>query len=94
MTKTVKQLVDEYLAKNDEQKRTFDEITVIQINGCNSIETVEYKNVEDIGMSAFPYITLHGYDLYKMNFTCMKGTRKHKMQVIGDILKFSEPVEE
>lgn len=94
MTKTVKQVVDAYLTQQNEQKRTFDEITVIQLNGCNSIETVEYKNVEDINMSACPYITLYGYDLYKMNFTCLKGTRRHKMQVIGDILKFSEIIEE
>jgi hypothetical protein len=94
MTKTVKQVVDEYLAKQNEQKRIFDYIVVIKTNGINSVETVKYTSVDDIRASIFPDIELYGMKLYKITFSHIEGNEKNIVTVIGKIIEYSETVRE
>jgi hypothetical protein len=85
MTKTIKEVVDEYLEKQKEP--IFESVLVIKMNGSNSIETKRYFNVSDINRSIFPEINLYGNDLYKLSFSYMENGKKIKIQFIGWIIE-------
>lgn len=90
MTKTVAEVVKEYLAQQNEPKKTYERIVVCKMNGCNSVETVHYSNVTDVNCSVFEEIKLYGMCMYKISFVHADEIGTHRVQVIGKIIEFSE----
>jgi hypothetical protein len=93
-TKTVKQIVDEYLAKQNEQKKILEYAIITKVNGANSVETVKYLNVTDINEYPFYDLEYYGMKMSRMSFTCDDCTGKNSVFLIGKIIETSRELKE
>jgi hypothetical protein len=92
MTKTVKQIVDEYLAKQNEPK--YESVRIIEVNGANSVETKIYCNVSNIKFQNGGDISWYGVCMMPITFThtdC-SGNQCNEY-IIGKIIKISNHTE-
>ena len=93
-TKTVKQIVDEYLAKQNEEKKILDYAIVVKVNGANSVTNVKYFNVSDINESLYYDLEYYGMEMSQISFTCEDCTGKSRVSIIGKIIETSSELKE
>ena len=92
MRRTVKQIVDEYVARQNEPK--YESIKVIEVNGMNSVETKVYENVANVKFPKGEAISWYGVCMMPITFTHTDSTgHQQEEYIIGKIIKISNPAE-